>query len=118
MLETFPALNSLLELRSWTVAAHKLFLVSLAMMDSVACFFIERYCRQRVNRSFQQEEQISGNAKIDVMLSRRKTDATAADLEEQLLREEAKKNLKMVCVFAGVAALMVSEAMLRAILKE
>ena len=90
-----------------------MFLVSLAVVDSVACVLIERWCRQRVKKDFQRLQGQSGNAKIEVLLARKKTDSSAADLEEKLLREEAKKNLKMVGMFAGVVGLMVVEAILR-----
>lgn len=114
MLETFPLLNSLLELRPWMAKKHQLFVFSLAIMDSLACLIIERCCRQQARKALQSSQLNPGDSNMELLMVHRKPKSAAADLEEQMLREEAKKNVTMVGMFASVVAFMVCEATLRA----
>ena len=109
MLETFPYLNGLFELRPWMIKKHRFFVLFLATADTVACAMIERYSRQRVHRRLLKAQSKSRDAKM----ARRQNKATAADLEDQMLREKSQMSLKMIRVFVGIVCLMVFEAAVR-----
>lgn len=110
MLETSPALNSMLELRPWAAQRHKAFVLGLAILDSFACSVIECYCRWWASRG----SSARNNNKRKKVNSRRRTARAAADLEEQALQEESRKNGRLVLAFIGGVGAMALDAILKA----
>lgn len=110
MLETSPVFNRMLELRPWVAQRHKVFVLGLAILDSFVCSVIEWYCRWWVNGG---NSARNGN-KRNKLNPRRLTAKVAADLEEEALQEESRKNGRLVFVFIGGVVAMALDAILKA----
>ena len=111
ILETFPLMSKWLELRPWESRRQKFVVLGLATANAVATTFIEWVCRQRF-RSFLRTASGSCSGQqtnIDKAMKHGQT-ATAADEEEQVLDDEAKRNFKVMLAFTAAIAFFTLDA--------
>lgn len=107
ILETLPLMNKWLELRPWGSRRHKFVLLGLATANAVVTAFIEWVCRQRFRSSLMTT---SGSDSGQQTHMKQGQTATAADEEEQVLNDEAKRNFKVVLAFTAAIAFLAIDA--------
>jgi hypothetical protein len=95
IMESFPVMNGLLELRVLPSRKSKLVILGLATTNVLACIVCRMLSELPLERLRENEE---------VNLSKTKT---AADLEVELLKEESEKNLRGVILVSGVITYLV-----------
>jgi magnesium-transporting ATPase (P-type) len=97
VLESFPLINRLLELRTLPSLKSKFTFLGIATLNVGACVF----CQLLSDTWFREK-----TGKYPV---RKRKERNAADMEEDLLREESKENLKTVFLAVGFGAILVVE---------
>jgi len=107
-LESAPLLNKWLELRPWSYRRDKFVLLGLAAMDVLVSAMIEWACRQRFRSSLQME--VPQNPSTASAARGKEYLATAADEEESLLEEEARRNFRLLINFAAAAGFLLVDA--------
>ena len=103
-LEVQPSLNVFLQLAPMTSRAFQIFIISLFLFDGIASFLADRLCVYFLDRELWKE------------LGRRDYDPSedteyAADIEENLLRTERGKNMRLVRGIAMVSIVFVAKAL-------
>lgn len=94
--ENFPFINGLLELRPMPSRKSKFIILSIAMVDVLVCIICRIFSEIPLKR-YATAPKV--NSESDV----------AADLEEKLLEEESKQNLRGVFMVFGLLAFLVLE---------
>ena len=98
--ESFPAINGLLELRPLPSRKSKLVITGIAVLNVLLCAF----CRVLDSGSFRGES---------IKTAIKKDKKTAADLEETLLEEESRQNLRGVVLVGLLTAFLALEMLAR-----
>ena len=99
ILESVPLLNRILELRQLPSIASKLAILAIALFDVGACMI----CQYLSDLYFQQTRNTSPGKK---KTSRK----SAADMEEELLHQESRRNLRSVALALAFGAYLILDS--------
>ncbi|CAB9508222.1 Probable cation-transporting ATPase 13A4 [Seminavis robusta] len=93
ILDSFPQLNQILELRPWKSKKAKFCVLGLALADTIACSGIEYMSRHIFQKTLSMKKPYQSTAPTKIRAAK-----TAANLEEDALREETRKNLRVLLI--------------------
>lgn len=111
VLETFPVINELLELKPWQSQMQSLIMLAILSADAAACIVAELVCRSAFSSSLEM-----GGANVSRTTfseGGNKQRKTAADEEERSLESESRDNFRVVLKCIAISVVLLLEGLTR-----